>query len=236
MDKRVVVVDDDDISRNGVAVILTGVPGLRLVAALTHEDAAGWGGRWRDADVVLVDAADERREGDQFPGVAVVEQVRRHRPRALVIVFTGHFFDGAVRRRMREAGADLFFHRGELAEAATLRAVVLGGTGRPVPGPEDPEEEIRHGVSRRSTVNAAVSHALAADLPGRLAERRNPRSRAWERLRREFNRHAGLHAMTCDGRAPDREQDLPSLPQIARFLRWATRVKSPYPGRPDGRG
>ncbi len=232
---RLVVVDDDDISRAGITAILSAVEELEIVASLDHPAAAAWGEQWRGVDVVLVDAADERRNDDQFPGVSVVESVRRHRDRreTRVIVLTGHFFDGAVRRRVREAGADFFYHRSELADAAALRAAVLRRAGRPVPEPEDPEEEIRLGVSPHSRVNAAVAHALAEGLPERLAERANPRSRAWERLRREFNRHARLQAMTSDGRLPDRTQDTPSLPQISRFLTWATKVKTRRPP-PDG--
>ncbi|GAA5067869.1 DNA-binding NarL/FixJ family response regulator [Thermocatellispora tengchongensis] len=228
---RVVIVDDDEISLRGIAAIL-GEPGdgsSEVVAAMDHRAALAWPGEWAGVDVALVDAADERRADDHFPGVEVVERIRAAGGRTRVVVLTGHFFDGAVRRRMREAGADFFYHRSELAEAATLRAAVLGHGGRPVPGPEDAEEEILHGVSRDSRVNAAVRHALAEDLPARIAERRDPRSRSWGRLRREFNRHARLTAMTADGRTPDRPQREPSLPQIARFLAWATRVKTRRP-------
>ncbi|WP_219465787.1 hypothetical protein [Nonomuraea rhizosphaerae] len=224
--KRVVVVDDDDISRTGIVALLSGTPGVEVVAGLGHEAALTR--PWDDVDVVLVDAADERRPDDHFPGVAVVESVRRTRSRrqTTVIVLTGHFLDGAVRRRMREARADYFYHRSQLGDAGRLRAAVLRPEGG-VPGPADPEEEIRHGVSAASHVNAAVAHALAEDLPRRLRERARPRSRAWGRVRERFNRRAGLAVMTSDGRAPDREQSLPSLPQIARFLAWATRVKTP---------
>lgn len=232
---RLVVVDDDDISRAGITTILGAAPGLEIVAALDHDAAAAWGERWRGVDVVLVDAADERRDDDHFPGVSVIECVRRHRDRrqTRIIVLTGHFFNGALRRRVREAGADFFYHRSELADSAALRDAVLRPSGHPVPEPEDPEEEIRLGVSAHSRVNAAVNHALAEGVPERLAERADPRSRSWERLRRDFNRHARLQAMTSDGRLPDREQATPSLPQISRFLTWATQVKTRQPPR-DG--
>ncbi|WP_433518377.1 hypothetical protein ACQP2T_24435 [Nonomuraea sp. CA-143628] len=226
--KRVVVVDDDDISRTGIVAILSGTPGVEVIAGLDHRAAAGWS--YEGVDVVLVDAADERSPDDHFPGVAVVEAVRRVRSRrqTTVIVLTGHFLDGAVRRRMREARADYFYHRSQLGDAARLRAAVLEPSGG-VPGPADPEEEIRLGVSPVSRVNAAVAHALAEHLPERLGERASPRSRAWIRLRERFNRQARLAPTTSDGRAPDRAQSLPSLPQIARFLTWATRVKTPPP-------
>ncbi|MBO3748636.1 response regulator transcription factor [Streptosporangiaceae bacterium NEAU-GS5] len=226
--KRIVIVDDDDISRLGMAAILAATPGVSVVGSLHHTEAMRWESRWDEADLALVDAADDRCGDDHFPGVAVVDLIRRLRGQKepTVMVLTGHFFDGAVRRRMREAGADYFYHRGELADAAALRAAVLDPDGRPVPDTEDPCEEIKHGVCRHSRVNAAVAYALAEGLPERLADRRDPRSRTWERLRRDFNRQARLTPMTGDGRVPDREQALPSLPQITRFLVWATRVKN----------
>ncbi|MEU0564790.1 hypothetical protein ABZ297_05225 [Nonomuraea sp. NPDC005983] len=230
--RRLVIVDDDDINRLGLAAILSTAPGLQVVAVLDHERAMTWQG-WPRIDVALVDAADERRADDHFPGVAVVEAIRATSPHTVVIVITGHFLDGAIRRRMKEARADYFYHRGELADTAVLLATVRDPR-RAVPPPIDCEEEVRHGVSRHSLVNRAVRHALEHGLPATIAERRNPRSRAWERLRRDFNREARLTAMTSDGRTPDRRQDLPSLPQISRFLQWATRVKTQPPEAGDG--
>src|SRR5579863_4039081 len=90
---------------------------LEVVAALTHEQALQHP-RWDAIDVALVDAADERQKVDQFPGVSVVEAIRGHGgDQTAVIVVTGHFFDDAVRRRMREAGADYFYNRVEVHDA-----------------------------------------------------------------------------------------------------------------------
>jgi carotenoid cleavage dioxygenase-like enzyme len=51
--------------------------------------------------------------------------------------------DDAVRRRMREARADFFYHRSEMAEAGALRAAVLrpDRARRAVPAPRDPEAQ-----------------------------------------------------------------------------------------------
>ncbi|MFI6604738.1 hypothetical protein ACIBHX_51665 [Nonomuraea sp. NPDC050536] len=227
-----IIVDDDDISRHGLAAILSSAPDVNVTAALDHRRALAWPD-WRQIDVALVDAADERREDDHFPGVAVVEAIRAGGSRATVIVLTGHFFNGAIRHRMKEARADYFYHRSELSDAAVLLETVRDPR-KAVPDPTDPEEAIRHGVSRRSHVNRAVRHALERDLRAAIAERQNPRSRGWERLRRDFNQEAELIAMTSDGRIPDRHQELPSLPQISRFLQWATRVKTRWLPGGDG--
>jgi DNA-binding NarL/FixJ family response regulator len=227
---RVVVVDDDDVNRCGMAAVLGVSPPIHVIASLTHDDAVACHDVWDNTDVAIVDAADRRREGDQFPGVAVVEHIRRHRPSGLiVIVVTGHFFDDAVRRRMREARADFFYHRADMADAEALYKAVLcpEGARRRVPEPADPEAEFRHGVTDGTRVNQAVGYAQEHDLQARLAERAEPRSRRWLHLRREFNRVARLNSITSDGRLPDRPQDHPSLPQISRFLVWAMKVKEP---------
>jgi hypothetical protein len=227
-------VDDDDINRWGMACLLQRVPGIDVVAALRHPEARTWPGPWSAVDVLLVDAADERAEGDQFPGVAVVEHVRRQglpsQPR--VVVITGHLFDAAVRRRMREARADFFYHRGEVADAEALAGAVLRPTARPLAAAE-PDAERRLGVTPVTRVNRAVRYAVDNGLETLLADRPQPASRAWLRLRRDFNRVAGLTPVTSDGRRPDRVQKLPSLPQIARFLGWATRVKDRASGAAD---
>ncbi len=226
---RVAIVDDDEVNRRGLAALLADEGRVQVVAEVSHVQALAWDREWEEVDVLLVDAADERVEPDHFPGVTVVERLRSRRSRAetRVVVYTGHFFDDAVRRRMREAWADAFYHRSELGSGQAVREAVLGdGVPRTVPGPADPELEFRHGVTDETRVNPAVRFALERDLPVILGRRPRPRSRSWTRLRREFNRVARLTAVTVDGRPPDRLQELPSLAQIARFLIWATRVKT----------
>lgn len=235
--KRVAIVEDDEINLRGMTSLLADCPEIELVAALTHREAMSQDGDpWQNVDVALVDAADERAPGDQFPGVAVVQLIRRHRApqQTTVVVITGHFFDDAVRRRMREARADFFYHRSELYDRQALYDAVLHPDAhRRVPGPEDPEAEIRQGVGRATRVNRAVEHAMEQGLDKALTHRPPTRRRAWLRMRREFNRVAQLTPMTTDGRLPDRSQELPSLPQIARFLAWATRVKTDRPAKGD---
>ena len=240
---RVVVVDDDDINRRGMASLLGEDAGIAVAGSVTHAGALGRPDLWEGVDVVLVDAADERNPADHFPGVAVVLEIRRHRTRAqtLIVVVTGHFFDDAVRRRMREAQADFYYHRSEVGDERSLRDAVLRPEAhRRVPDPVDPVDLFNQGITDDTRVNRAVTYAAEHDLEGTMVERDRPR-RSWERLRREFNREARLSPATVDGRLPDRHQDLPSRPQIVRFLLWATRVKRaerPDAGQPgrDSRG
>jgi hypothetical protein len=82
-------------------------------------------------------------------------------------------------------------------------------------------------VTEATRVNRGVAYALAQQLPRALAARERPRSRFWDRLRRAFNQQARLTTITADGRIPDRDQHIPSVRQISKFLTWATAVKAP---------
>jgi DNA-binding NarL/FixJ family response regulator len=230
---RVMIVDDDDIDRRGMSSVLSDGPEIEVVAALTHREALQSSTRWSCADVVLVDAADERLNDDQFPGVQVVDQIRRvhaGRPPTIIVV-SEHYYDDALRRRMHEARPDYFHHRTHLNDGDALRRMVLHPqyVSAAVPPCLDLETQFRHGVTEYSRVNRAVTFARDRDLLELLATRPEPRSRAWLRLRKDFNREARLNPVTTDGRTPDRAQDYPSLPQISRFLTWATRVKHRHP-------
>src|SRR5262249_40555223 len=94
-----------------------------------------------------------------------------------------------------------------------------------IPPPMDPEAEFRLGVNAATRVNRAVAFASRHELDHALRERVDPRSRRWQHLRAEFNKEARLTPVTMDGRRPDRIQNLPSIPQITRFLTWATKTK-----------
>jgi DNA-binding NarL/FixJ family response regulator len=229
---RVVIVDDDDINRRGMTSLLSDTREIEVVAALSHLQALAGDTAWSATDVVLIDAADERRDDDHFPGVQVVEEIRRAcAGRApTVIVVSEHYFDDALRRRMQEARPDFFHHRTDLNDGSMLRRIVLHpeAVSSAVPPCTDLETQFRHGVTKYTRVNRAVAFARERDLVELLADRPEPRSRAWLRLRKEFNREARLNPVTTDGRTPDRSQEYPSLPQISRFLNWATRIKPGY--------
>jgi CheY-like chemotaxis protein len=226
--RRVVIVDDDELWRVKTAELLGARSDLVVTAAATHDVAAAWVDQWRTVDVAIVDAGDIRRQDDQFPGVGVVRQARRHgRDGMVVMVVTGHFLDDALRWRMREAGADYFHHRSEVQDADALYRAVMHPVAerRGVPDILDPEAAFRVGVVRGTRVNAGLDFAVEHDLVHRRDGDRSPRSRQWARWRREFNQITRLHTVNADGTAPDRDQTAPSYDQIGRMYRWATRAK-----------
>ena len=229
MQKSVAIVDDDEISRRGLTELLAARPEVVVVASMSHDEALASDDGWMSADVVIVDAGDARRTDDHFPGVSVVERVRSKRGASgpLIIVITGHYFDDALRRRMREASADYFYHRSEVQEAAMLYDAVLHPERslRGVPAMADHEAAFRLGVTDRTRVNQGVSNLLRSRFAQDLESRGSSRSRTWLHRRRSFNAAARLTPVNSDGRPPDRSQDDPSLTQIERFLEWATRAK-----------
>jgi hypothetical protein len=186
-------------------------------------------GAWCEVDVAVVDASDRRRADDQFPGVGIVAAIRVHRrhDQTRVVVVTGVMFDDAVRARMREAGADYYFHRSCVQGADQLCAAVLTPSEDDrVPPPAEAEVLHRLGVTSMARINAGIEAARAegfVDTDPVLARRGRDRTRR----RQRFNERARLSPMTRDGRRPDRTQDTPSMPQIQRFLDWATRMREP---------
>lgn len=112
---RVAVVDDDLWVRSGRASALASA-GFEVVFECDHEEALSDRVAWESVDVVLLDAWDAEQEWDRFPGVGVVETIRRSQRSAqiLIIVISGHATNELLRLRMAEAGADFFYAHSEL--------------------------------------------------------------------------------------------------------------------------
>jgi CheY-like chemotaxis protein len=112
---RVAIVDDDIWVRAGRAAMLDGA-GFEVVRVCDHEAALDDHQGWGDVDIALVDAWDAEQDWDRFPGVRVVEAIRRseHGGRILVLVISVHATNEVLRLRMAEAGADFFYAHSEL--------------------------------------------------------------------------------------------------------------------------
>lgn len=229
---RVVLVDDNELTRAGYAEILRTSPGIELVAAVGHADALAWTEEWAAVDVAIVDAADEGSERDQFPGVAVVRRARacQGRGRPTVVVVTGHFMNDGLRHRMHEAQADFFFLRADLRSADALRDVVLHPERHrrgvpPVTDPETPELLGVDGADLERLVSYVDDHGLHAALGGGEGRRAEPRSRAWLRHRRAMTEASGVRPRNVTtGNLPGESQRWASIRQLSRIYRWAARI------------
>lgn len=231
------MVDDNELTRGAFAAALMACPEIELVAAVDHNTALDWdANRWGEMDVAMVDAADETRDGNQFPGVNVVKRIRRTGStiaRPFVIVVTGHFFNDGLRHLMAHAGADLFFERSQLRQPHQLVDTVL----RPeiyqhgVPKVSDRGQMRRLGITERTRVDELVAyvddHGLSVAFVGAGSKRDKPRSRTWLHHRQAMSEVSKLETRNLTtGLSPSGNQTCPSLHQLRAIYRWATRIRN----------
>ena len=153
---RVVIVDDDTWIRMGRVQGLAAFEDIDIVASLDHDAALEFA--WDDIDVALVDAHDSRQAWDRYPGVAVVEQLRRTRSpeRTTVIVTSGRMFDPMLRLRMAEAGADYFYSHLDAPDPEALADLIRHPDGHHAADPGDSQELSQMGLRAWSRPNDAL--------------------------------------------------------------------------------
>ncbi len=153
---RVVVVDDDTWIRMGRAQGLAEYADIEVVASLAHDDALAW--PWDDIDVAVVDAHDSSQEWDRYPGVRVVEAIRRTRSSeaTTVIVTSGRMFDPMLRLRMAEAGADYFYAHLDAPDPESLSELIRHPDGSHAAAPGDGHELADMGLRTWSRPNEAL--------------------------------------------------------------------------------
>jgi CheY-like chemotaxis protein len=229
------VVDDNQLTLPGFVEALQGCAEVEVVAGLNHDQALAWEGDWSTVDALVLDAADEGRAGDQFPGVAVVRRVRAATagPGPLIVVVTGHYLHDGLRHRMAKAGADFYFLRADLRSPEALVDVVLRPDRhrRGVPDVIDGNAPRVLGLGPASDVESFVGLVEAGALGDALTEghgrREGPRSRRWSRFRREAARSGGITAVNLTTGDTPLGQDTPSIRQLARLWQWAARIRRP---------
>lgn len=177
---------------------------------------------WDGVDVVIVDAFDEREAFDRFPGVAVVEAIRRRRSpdETLVVVISGHVLNELLRLRMAEAGADFFYGHAEVRDLPTLVEVIQQpDAGRRV----DP-------VPEAEGVNAALRHVEEAGIAAAFEPGQTQRAASLSR-RTVINARRRVGEMTGLGAAPDtggrdRRRRMPEWKALVRFVNRARGIDS----------
>lgn len=245
--RRVLIVDDNGITRDGLERNLQRSAAVTVVGKLNHDEAMQWtADEWAQVDVVLLDAADESRDDDHFIGAQVVRRIRafRNSSQTLIVVVTAKFFEAGLARRMRDEGADFYYYREEIRDSEKLIEVVLHPSDerRGVPIlPGEAEDGWNLGLGPESNLTDFVRYVIdeglvdALDPDGDTPSGPGPRSRAWFRIRRESGEQGGIRAVTRDGLEPLPRlrvrhgpnlgaQNDPSLPQLRRLFAWAARV------------
>ena len=175
---RIAVVDDDMWVRTGRVSTLESA-GLTVVMACDHDQALAGDDQWTDVDVVLVDAWDASQEWDRFPGVRVVESVRRVRSsnETLVIVISGHVTNELLRLRMAEAGADFFYGHGELRNLDDLLQAIRSPNQARRARPHSEHQGCRSLASHRPLSSMPRSTTSRTEGSRRPSGRGPPRSR-----------------------------------------------------------
>lgn len=229
------MVDDNRLTLPGFVQALETSAEVEVLAGMNHDEALAWDGDWSTVDALVLDAADEGRSGDQFPGVAVVRRVRSATGGAgpLIVVVTGHYLHDGLRHRMAKAGADFYFLRADLRSAEALLDVVLHPERhrRGVPDVIDRDAQRLLGVGPTSDVESFVGRVegegLASTLSGDDRARDHPRSRRWARFRREAAGAGGIEPVNLTTGDTPLGQDTPSIRQLARLWQWAARIRRP---------
>jgi DNA-binding NarL/FixJ family response regulator len=212
--RRVVIVDDDLWMRTGRAHALETVEGIQVQAALTHTEALQRTDVWATADVVLVDAWDDRAGFDRFPGVGVVEAIRAQRgpDQTTIIVITGHVVNDMLRLRMAEAGADYFYGHDAVSDVDDLVAAItaLDEHARPHLNAEQLAQlGIRHDSRPNATLDWIQAHHYETAFSGESQKSLPVTRRAIMRIRREIGETAKLDTSTPSG-----------SPHPARWPEW----------------
>jgi DNA-binding NarL/FixJ family response regulator len=217
----VAIVDDDLWIRNGRAHALAGVDRINVVATLSHSDALGCEDVWASVDVALVDAWDHRAGFDRFPGVGVVESIRRLRTplETVIIVITGHVVNDVLRLRMAEAGADYFYGHDDVASLAELVSVITAPdpATRPVVDPHTLDEiGVRSGSKPNDALawiqNAGLSDAFSGESQKALPVTR----RTIMRIRREMGNVAKIEGSPATG--AEHHARWPEWQHVVRFV------------------
>lgn len=118
--RRVAIVDDEYWIRVGRQAGLSSFEDFDVVAVVDHNGALDVD--WSGVDIAIVDAHDPLRKWDRYPGVGVVETIRRSRSpdETTIIITSGRMFDPLLRLRMAEAGADFFYSHLDAPDPASL--------------------------------------------------------------------------------------------------------------------
>lgn len=121
---RILVVDDHEVVRVGLASVLGDVPDFQVTALVGTAEAAVSAAALHHPDVVLLDL----RLPDR-PGTAIVGELRQAAPNVKIVVLTSYGQDRAIVATMA-AGVDAFLTKTADTESliTTIRSVLAGYT------------------------------------------------------------------------------------------------------------
>lgn len=153
---RVAIIDDDLWIRTGRRTALSQFPDIEVVAAVEPDTAMSLD--WNEVDVAVVDAHDPSQPWDRYPGVRVVEAIRKTRKSSetTIIVISGRLLEPMLRLRMAEAGADYFYAHIDVPTPESLARIIQHPSPSSLASPPDDRLLAEIGLRSWSRPNEAL--------------------------------------------------------------------------------
>jgi DNA-binding NarL/FixJ family response regulator len=218
---RVAIVDDDLWIRSGRSEALAKVESLEVVATLDHGAALADPDLWSSVDVAVVDAWDRNAGFDRFPGVTVVEAIRRVRSRTetVIVVISGHVLNDMLRLRMAEAGADYFYGHDDVSDVRHLSQAVIrarDGHGHDIESARLDAATALGGARPNAALSWIEERSMQGAFSGESQKALPVSRRTIMRMRRELGNLSQSQPVSNSGsQAP---LTSPSWRQIRRFI------------------
>jgi hypothetical protein len=168
---KVVIVDDDEFKRAGMAHRLASSPEINVVDTVDQDTAAAQPlSTWESIDAVIVDVCDDRALGevgtDVYSGVNAVERVSSIR-NLRCIAITPVCANPLVRLRLQHARPDYSYHRFQLNDLdALLEAIRYPDKSHRLP--ELPPQDVKRLGGSNFAPNKMVRSFVASPLHGHL--------------------------------------------------------------------
>ena len=196
---KVVIVDDDEWKRVGMAARLDATKEVDVVASVDHDSAAlRPREQWNDIWAVVVDVYDDRAAGeigtDLYSGINVVERVRDLPVNSLAV--TPHCAHPLVRLRLQQAKPDYCYHRFQLASLDELREAVRYPDRKHRLPDLDPDD-VRKLGARRMKANDLVRSFVDSPLHGKLLASSGLKELAREGVQRRTINRFRQQAVDC---------------------------------------
>jgi len=212
MTTRVLIADDHNLVRTGLAMLVREIPGFEVIGeASTGREAVDFSRR-QQPDVVILDLS-----MPELHGIEAMPQIRRHAPQARVLVLSMHATEQHVTTAFR-GGANGYLLKEAAAEELTtaLKTIVAGGLYI--------SPKIAHHVAQALVSPQRQAEGAAADL-GKLSPRQREilQSIAEGRSTRDIAERLSLSVKTVETHRTELMSRL-GIHDVAGLTRFAIRT------------
>jgi CheY-like chemotaxis protein len=225
----VLVVDDDEWMRRGMADGLRSRGDVAVVDAISHEEVDDR--LWDEVDVLLIDPERRTDPRDRYAGLHTIERFRAARPLATVVAVSWRAADPLFRLRAAEVGATTVHLTADITTVDGLLDVVDGSAGLP---PVSTAELVAYGLDASSKVDLGVRWLLEGRAVAWVDGDVEPTRRQMIGARETLAKLVGIQPVGA-GSGAVVERRVPSWRQIVWLMRSA-RGLSPTPRADAWRG